>query len=69
MNLLLATIESGIPKYHHEMAQPIREYHQFRDELYSVDGVVIYKDWVVMPPNLRNEVLLALHAAHQELPL
>ena len=65
MNLLLATIESGIPKYRHEMAQSIREYHQFRDELYSVDGVVIYKDRVVIPPSLRNEVLLALHAAHQ----
>ena len=67
MNLLLiATIESGIPKYRHEMAQSIREYHQFRDELYSVDGVVIYKDrYVVIPPSLRNEVLLALHAAHQ----
>ena len=65
MNLVLDTIESGIPKYRHEMAQSIREYHQFRDELYSVDGVVIYKDRVVIPPSLRNEVLLALHAAHQ----
>ena len=61
MNLLLATIESGIPKYRHEMAQSIRKYHQFRDELYSVDGVVNYKDRVVIPPSLRNEVLLALH--------
>ena len=31
----------------------------------TVDGVVIYKDRVVIPPSLRNEVLLALHAAHQ----
>ena len=65
INLLLAAIESGIPKYRHEMAQSIREYHQFRDELYSVDGVVIYKDPVVIPPSLRNEVLTSLHAAHQ----
>ena len=64
MNLLLAPIESGIPKYRHEMAISIREYYQFRDELYSVDSVVIYKDRVVIPPSLRNEVLLALHAAH-----
>ena len=60
MNLLFATIESGIPKYRHVMAQSIREYHQFRDELYSVDGVVIYKDRVVIPPSLRNEVLTSL---------
>ena len=43
----------------------IREYHQFQNELYSVDGVVIYKKRIVIPPILRNEVLLALHAAHQ----
>ena len=65
MNLLLATIESGIPKYRHEIAQSIREYHQFQDEPYSVDGVVSYKDRVVIPPSLRNEVLTSLHAAHQ----
>ena len=65
MNLLLSTIESGIPKHRHELHPTIREYHQFREHLYMIDGVVIYKDRVVIPPTLRNEVLSALHAAHQ----
>ncbi len=65
MNLLLSTIESGIPKYRHELPPTLREYHQFREHLYSVDGVVIYKDRIVIPPSLREEVLSSLHAAHQ----
>ena len=44
---------------------PIREYHQFRKHLYSSDGVVIYKDRIVIPPSLRPSCLSALHAAHQ----
>ncbi len=33
--------------------------------LYSSDGVVIYKDRIVIPPSLRQSCLAALHAAHQ----
>lgn len=65
MNLLLSTIESGIPKHRHELPHALREYHQFREHLYSVDGVVIYKDRIVIPASLRDDVLSALHAAHQ----
>ena len=65
MNLLLSTIEAGIPKYRHELPPALREYHQYREHLYSVDGVIIYKDRVVIPPCLRDDVLIALHAAHQ----
>ena len=65
MNLLLSTIESGIPKHRYELHPTIREYHRFREHLYTIDGVVIYKDPVVIPPTLRKEVLSALHAAHQ----
>ena len=32
---------------------------------YSVDGVVIYKGRIVIPPSLRPSCLSALHAAHQ----
>ena len=62
---LVDTIESGMPEFRHELPSPLREYHQFRDNLHTVDGVVIYKDRVVIPPSLRKDVLTALHAAHQ----
>ena len=65
MLLLLSTIEDGIPEFKHQLPPSIREYHQFRKHLYSSDGVVIYKDRIVIPPSLRPSCLSALHAAHQ----
>ena len=43
----------------------LREYFQFREHLYTIDGVILYKDRIIIPPSLREEVLSALHAAHQ----
>ncbi|CAE1167716.1 unnamed protein product [Acanthosepion pharaonis] len=37
----------------------------FRDDLSNIDGVIVYKDRIVIPPSLRDEVLCALHSAHQ----
>ena len=65
MNQLVSIIESGMPSHRHELPTPLRDYHQFRNDLYTVGGVVIYKERVVIPPSLREEVLAALHAAHQ----
>ena len=65
MLLLLSAIEDGLPEFKHQLPPPIREYHQFRKHLYSCDGVVIYKDRIVIPPSLRPTCLSGLHAAHQ----
>ncbi|KAG0723426.1 hypothetical protein GWK47_005518 [Chionoecetes opilio] len=65
MNALLQLIEQCFPSFRHELPVNLHEYHQFRDDLYTVDGVVIYKDRVVIPPCLRNTVLQTLHSAHQ----
>ncbi len=65
MLLLLSTIEDGMPEHKHQLPPAIREYHQFRQHLYSSDGVVVYKDRIVIPPSLRPACLSALHAAHQ----
>ena len=65
MHSLLEMIEAGMPDYRHEMPTPLREYHQYKDDLHTIDGVIIYKDRIVIPPSLRQEALDALHAAHQ----
>ena len=65
MNQLLSAIEDGLPEKKHLLPAPLREYHQFREHLYCIDGVVIYKDRIVIPPSLRAHCLTALHAAHQ----
>ena len=65
MNQLLSIIEEGMPNNKHELPPQLREYHQFRENLYTVDGVAMYKDRVIIPPCLRKETLASLHAAHQ----
>ena len=65
MTLLLSAIENGFPELKHLSPPHLREFHQFRRNLYSSDGVVIYKNRIVIPPALRQQCLSALHAAHQ----
>jgi hypothetical protein len=65
MRLLLDTVEQGMPESRHDLPTAIHDYHQFRDNLNTVDGIIIYKDRIVIPPALRHDVLTALHAAHQ----
>ena len=66
MNLLLSAIEVHISKFRHKLPPSLREYHQFREDLYTIDGVIIYKNHVVIPANLRAEVPSSLHAAHRD---
>ena len=65
MQDLLNLIESGMPESAREKPASIRELHQFREHLHSVDGVVLYKDRIVVPASLRQEILASLHSAHQ----
>ena len=65
MRNLVDLVESGMPEYRHELPESLREYFQFRTSLHTTDGVVLYKDRVVIPTSLRNEVLSSLHSAHQ----
>ena len=44
----------------------IRQYFPYRDGFYISDGVILYNNRVVIPPQLRYQVLCSLHAAHQE---
>lgn len=62
---LMSIIESVFPNFCHELPPVLREYYQFRDHLYTVDGVILYKDRIVIPPSLRQHVLSVLHSAHQ----
>lgn len=61
---LLSTIENGFPAHRDDLPMELQEYHQFRADLSGIDGVILYKDRVVIPPCLRRSVLDALHSAH-----
>ena len=65
MNHLLTLIESGMPMSRHDLPVKLQEYHQHRDNLHVVDGVIIYRNRIMIPPALRQTCLNALHAAHQ----
>ena len=54
-----------MPIHCHELPPQLQEYHQFRDDLYTVDGIILYKERIVIPPSLCEETLSNLHAAHQ----
>ena len=58
-------IENGMPDSCLKMPAALKDFFQFRDELSTIDGVILYKDRIVIPHSLREEVLDSLHAAHQ----
>ena len=65
MHLLLSLLENGMPHFRHELPHAVRTFHRFREHLHTSDGVNIYKDRVVIPPSLQQDILSALHSAHQ----
>ena len=68
MATLISLIESGMPKFPHQLPPRLQEYHLFQKYLSSMDDVIIYKeDRVLIPLSLRNNVLLALHSVHSSI--
>ena len=65
MNELLNLVENGISEHRRDFPSFLQEYFQFGQNLSTLDGVILCKDMVVIPPSLRTEVLASLHAAHQ----
>ena len=64
MQMLLSCINSGFQE-DHRFDPAIKPYWQYSHALYELDGVILYDDRVVIPPNLRSSVLQTLHSAHQ----
>ena len=65
MQLLCDQISSGFPPEKKLLRMELREYWHHRNFLSQVDGVPLFKDRVVVPKALRDEVLEVLHSAHQ----
>ena len=57
---LLSIVEEGVPDYRHQLPPQLRDYHPIREHLYSIDGVVMYKDRIVILPSLRHNCLMDL---------
>ena len=62
---LLEYVEHGFPNSTSSLTPDLQPYFRFRKDLFAVDGVVLYKDRVVIPPIHRPTILNVLHATHQ----
>ena len=65
LNSLLELIEVGFPSSSSELPEHLQRYFKIRDNLSTVDGVIMYNDRTLIPSSLRPNVLSNLHAAHQ----
>ena len=61
LSILITAIAEGFSQEYPSLSA----YSRYRDSLYTTDGVVLYKDRVVIPSSLRKTVLDGLHSAHQ----
>ncbi|MEL6802274.1 MAG: reverse transcriptase domain-containing protein, partial [Bacteroidota bacterium] len=62
---LKSAIMNGFPQTQHLTDHAIRGFFNGREHLWIEDGIVLFKQRIVVPRALRDTVLKALHAAHQ----
>ena len=62
---LMDHIRRGMPDSGLELDKSLRENHRFRHDLHEVNGVLCYRDRIVVQEALRTKVLIGIHAAHQ----
>ena len=62
---VMEQLEKGFPDSSHQVHQDVQPYHRYHDQLSIMDGVLCYKNRVVIPTELRQQVLQTLHSAHQ----
>ena len=62
---LMDRIQRGMPDSVLELDKDLREFQRYRHDLHVVDGVLCYRDRIVIPLALRGQVLSGKHAAHQ----
>ena len=59
---LLAT---EFPAVRKDLPDSLRQFWDIKDHLYASEGVVLYKNRIVIPFSLRHHIIKNLHSAHQ----
>ena len=62
---LTAAITNGFPATHSLTPLGIRQFFTVKDDLWLDNGIIMFKDRMVVPMVARKKVLRSLHAAHQ----
>ena len=60
---LLNAVNSDLPD--NSWPQDLQEFKRHRNDLSSVNGVVIYKGRAIVPATLHHKVIQSLHQSHQ----
>ena len=55
----------GFPLSSYDLDEEIRHYHRYKKDLHVAEDVVCYKDRIIIPIELRSQILETIHAAHQ----
>ena len=58
-------VEEGWPKKVQDCVEPARSHFSLRDNLFVVDDILLFGNRIVIPRNLRPELLERIHAGHQ----
>ena len=64
-SLLIKYINCGFPQSKKDLPKEIRQFWEIREHLYAYEGVILYKDRIVIPPLLQSRIVENLHSAHQ----
>ena len=65
MVMLRNQVQSGFPPENKLLVEELKPFWRQREELSVVEGLVMFKDRLVIPGELRKVVLEMLHSAHQ----
>ena len=63
--LLANYVANGFPKAKSGLPDRISDFWEVREDLRHVEGVLVYKDRIVIPYPLRKQIVDNLHSAHQ----
>ena len=65
MQKLRHTISREWPKKMSSLPRELQEYWNFQDELHEADGLVLRGDRLVVPSDLRQDMLKLIHESHE----
>ena len=64
MQAIIGYLQSGFPPGRGALQPGVRQYWNVRHDLWCVDGLLMYKDRLVVPESMQQTMLLKLHEAH-----
>nr|XP_040583535.1 uncharacterized protein K02A2.6-like [Lepeophtheirus salmonis] len=57
-------VNKGWPKYITDVENLLRPYYRYREDIYIWKGLIMYKERIIIPVELRREILDKLHDGH-----